>query len=279
MRNRKNYWNIFLVACVLVGSAFGIFLYHNDHKTYTKHQIDMMFKPITSKYGISIVYEVGDGFFSDLVNPILPAGPDRRSKVTPIRHRLLVRYPLILQKAFKKYPVNVINKYLKAIYFAEEIDENGFKYGGSYDPFRRIVYLTNNGRQTDDLAESSFHHEFSSLLLKRHSFFLNPWEEFNPEGFKYLYEIYGNFKSMPSSISIRGKGSKQDYYEGFVNDYGRTDFENDFNEYSAMIFTYPEKFKKIMNQYPRVRGKFLVWLDFYHKIDPIFTEAYLLGKD
>lgn len=56
-----------------------------------------------------------------------------------------------------------------------------------------------------------------------------------------------------------------------------TDFENDFNEYSAMIFTYPEKFKKIMNQYPRVRAKFEIWLDFYQKINPIFTEAYLLG--
>jgi hypothetical protein len=46
-----------------------------------------------------------------------------------------------------------------------------------------------------------------------------------------------------------------------------------------MIFTYPEKFKKIINEYPRVRGKFKVWLDFYQKIDPIFTEAYLLGKN
>ena len=45
-----------------------------------------------------------------------------------------------------------------------------------------------------------------------------------------------------------------------------------------MIFTYPEKFKKIMNQYPRVRAKFQVWLDYYHKIDPIFTEAYFFGK-
>jgi hypothetical protein len=60
--------------------------------------------------------------------------------------------------------------------------------------------------------------------------------------------------------------------------YGQTDFENDFNEYSGMIFTYPQKFKKIMKQYPRVRGKLKVWLELYQKIDPIFTEKYLLGK-
>ncbi len=262
----------------MVGSAFGIFLHYYDNRTYTKAQIDRMFEPITARYGIRIVYEVGDDFFSDLFSPFIPAGPARDSKVKPIRHRLLARYPHILQKAFEKYPTYMVKKYLKAVYFAEEIDENGFQYGGSYDPFRRIVYLVNNGRQTDDLAESFFHHEFSSLLLKSHSFFLNPWEAFNPQGFKYLYEIYGNFKSLPSSIVIQGKGTDEDYKEGFVADYGRTEFENDFNEYSAMIFTHPEKFKKIMNQYPRVRGKFLVWLEFYQKIDPVFTEAYLLKK-
>jgi hypothetical protein len=74
-------------------------------------------------------------------------------------------------------------------------------------------------------------------------------------------------------------GTEADYEQGFMDSYGQTEFENDFKEYSAMIFTYPNKFKKIMNQYPRVRGKFLVWLDFYHQIDPIFTEAYLFGKD
>jgi hypothetical protein len=259
----------------LVGSAFGVFLHYYDKRTYTKDQIAQMFEPITSKYGIRIVYEVGDDFFSDLVNPIIPAGPDRHSQVTPIRHRLLARYPNILQKAIEKYPPNIIKKYLKAVYFAEEIDENGFKYGGSYDPFRKIVYLTNNGRQTDDIAESFFHHEFSSLLLKSHSFFLNPWTDHNPDGFVYLTEILTN----SDDIRKASEDVKDYYKKGFVTNYGLTSFENDFNEYSAMIFTYPEKFKKIMREYPRVRGKFLVWLDFYHKIDPIFTEAYLLeGK-
>ncbi len=74
------------------------------------------------------------------------------------------------------------------------------------------------------------------------------------------------------------KGTEADYNKGFMNTYAQTTFENDFNEYARIIFINPQEFKKIMNQYPRVRGKFLIWLDFYHKIDPIFTEEYLLGK-
>jgi hypothetical protein len=238
-----------------------------------------MFEPISSKYGIRIIYEVGADFFSDLKNPPIPAGPDRNSKVKPISYKILARYPQILENAFQKYPIQIIKNNLYAIHFAKEIDENGFKYGGSYDPFRKIVYLVNNGRQSEDLAESVFHNEFSSLLLNSYSFFINPWEDNNPENFKYLYEIYGNFKNLPSSIKINGKGTKDEYEKGFLDDYSMTNFENDFNSYSAMIFTYPEKFKKIMNQYPRVRAKFKVWLEFYQKVDPIFTEAYLLGED
>jgi hypothetical protein len=240
--------------------------------------IDEMFKPITSKYGITIVYRINDHFFSNLVNPGIPAGPDPRSKVTPIRHRLLIRFPHILQKAFAKYPVEIIRKYLKGIYFAGEIDQGGFKCGGSYDPFRHIIYIVNNGRQTDDDLISVFNHEFSSLLIRSRSFFINPWTDQNPKDFKYLDDVYASWNAMQKAVDISRDGNKQDYEKGFMDTYGETDFENDFNEYAAMIFTYPEKFKKIMNQYPRVRAKFLIFIDFCHKIDPIFTEDYLLGK-
>lgn len=119
----------------------------------------------------------------------------------------------------------------------------------------------------------------SNYSLYIETFFIKPWRDFNPENFTYFYEKYGNFKNLPSSIRISGKGSEEEYKNGFLDDYSMTNFENDFNSYSAMIFTYPDKFKKIMNQYPRVRAKFEIWLDFYQKIDSIFTEAYLLGED
>jgi hypothetical protein len=275
MRKRFTTFDFFLVACILIGSTYLFFWYFYYYKTYTKDQIDKMFEPITSRYGIRIVYEAGNDFLSDLVDPIIPAGPARYSKVTPIRHRVLARYPQILQKAFAKYPDQIIKTYLKAIHFAGEIDQHGFKCSGSYDPFRKIVFLVNSGNQSEQYAISTFHHEFSSLLLKSHSFFLNPWEDLNPEDFKYAYETTEDkLKTYNSASSV---GTDVDYERGFMDSYGQTEFENDFNEYSAMIFTYPEKFKKIMNKYPRVRGKFLVWLDFYQKIDPIFTESYLLG--
>ena len=272
----KKFLFISLSICVLLWVICDVYLIYSN-KTFTKDQIDKMFEPITCRYGIKIVYEAGNDFLSDLVDPIIPAGPARYSKVTPIRHRVLARYPHILKKAFAKYPDQIIKTYLKAIHFAGEIDQHGFKCSGSYDPYRKIVFLVNSGNQSEQYSISTFHHEFSSLLLKSHSFFLNPWVDLNPEDFKYAYETTEDkLKTYNSASSV---GTDVDYERGFMDSYGQTEFENDFNEYSAMIFTYPEKFKKIMNKYPRVRGKFLVWLDFYQKIDPAFTESYLLGEN
>jgi hypothetical protein len=271
----KRFLYILLLVLTPIAVTLQIFSWHYT-KVFPKDEIDALFEPITSKYGIRIVYEIGEDFFSPLENPPIPAGPPRYSKVKPIRHRVLMRYPALLQKAFNKYPIEIIKKHLNAIYFVREIDLDGLKASGTYDPFRRIIYLVDNGNKNDDQAMRTFHHEFSSLLLKSHSFWVNPWTDHNPQEFVYLCEISKN--QLQPLIDASMDGSELDYEKGFMNTYGQTNFENDFNEYSAMIFTYPEKFQKIMNQYPRVRGKFLVWLEYYQKIDPIFTEAYLLGK-
>ncbi len=269
--------NIFLTISVV---SFILWLLFRGYyyQSFPKEKIDALFEPISSRYGIRIVYEIGDDFFSPLKNTPIPAGPSKSSNVEPIRHRVLVKYPHILLKAFSKYPDKVIKYHLRAIYFASEIDDGVLECSGTYDPFRRIIYLVDNGAKDDERAMRTFHHEFSSLLLARHSFFINPWTDHNPKGFIYLTEKYKNWKILEKEVDLSKKGSTEEYEKGFMRVYGETDFENDFNEYSAMIFTDPKKFKNIMNRYPRVRGKFMVWLQYYKKIDPIFTERYLLGE-
>jgi hypothetical protein len=98
--------NIFLTLSIVFFIMWLLFRWHY-HQTFPKEKIDALFEPVTSKYGIKIVYEIGDDFFSPLENPPIPAGPPRNSKVKPIRHRVLMRYPDILQKAFRKYPVEL----------------------------------------------------------------------------------------------------------------------------------------------------------------------------
>ncbi len=248
-----------------------IFFVFSRAESYTKEEINTMFEPITSKYGVKIVYTINDDF-----EPIIIGGGRLQFDVVkPIETRVLARYPALLTKAFEKYPVSVIKEYLSAIYFAKELDYKELRYAGTYDAFRKIVYLIDNGNRSNELSIGTFHHEFSSLLLKRHTFFLNPWLEQNPKGFKYSKETANTIKDI---YGVSHVGTPEDYNLGFMNAYCRISFEDDFNEYSKIIFMQPGKFKKIMNQYPRVRAKFKIWLDFYHKIDPIFTEEYVLSE-
>lgn len=274
---RKILWLAFAV-CVLLWGVTRVYL-HYSNTTFPAKEIDRWFEPVTSKYGIKIVYRISDDFFSDLENPPIPAGPDRRSKVTPMRHRVLKTYSMILRQALEKYPVNVVKQNLEKVYFAGEINQAGFRYGGSYDPFRKIVYLVDNGSKTKATAISTFHHEFSSLLLNSRAFLINSWESLNPTNFNYFGDVYDNWDDLNKDVDFSREANRADYEKGFLSIYGQTNFENDFNEYSAMIFTCPRKFRKIMDQYPRVRGKFEVWLKFYQEIDPIFTESYLFGGE
>jgi hypothetical protein len=242
-------------------------------RPYSKEQIDLLFEPITSKYGIEIVYEIDETF-----TPIWAGGGGAHAEyctLEPIEKHVLVRYPQILEEALAKYPVHVIKNYLNGVYFAGLLKDGVLYVGGTFDSTRRIVYLVDHGRSPAQRHVYSFHHEFSSLLLSRHGWLLNPWLEQHPEGFRYRSQMYEDSKDVYADTSLFG--TKADYEKGFMNPYGQTNFENDFNEYAAMVFAYPEKFKQIMNQYPRVRCKFLVFLDFYQKIDPIFTEAYFFG--
>jgi hypothetical protein len=242
-------------------------------RTYSKEQIDLLFEPITSKYGIEIIYEIDETF-----TPIWAGGGGAHAEycvLEPMHQRVLSRYPQILEEAFAKYPVHVINKYLSAVHFAGILKDGNLYGSGTFDSTRRIVYLVDHGTKSGQEAMRTFHHEFSSLLLARHGLFLNPWLEQHPEGLRYRSQMYDNDEDVYAGTSL--VGTEADYEKGFVNSYGQTNFENDFNEYAAMVFAYPEKFKQIMNQYPRVRCKFLVFLDFYQKIDPIFTEEYFFG--
>jgi hypothetical protein len=242
-------------------------------RPYSKEQIDLLFEPLTSKYGIEIVYEIDETF-----TPIWAGGGGAHAEyctLEPIEKHVLVRYPQILEEALAKYPVHVIKNYLNGVYFAGLLKDGVLYGGGTFDSTRRIVYLVDNGTKSGQEAMATFHHEFSSLLLSRHGWLINPWLEQHPEGFRYRSQMYEDSKDVYAGTSLFG--TKANYEKGFVNSYGQTNFENDFNEYAAMVFAYPEKFKQIMDQYPRVRGKFLVFLDFYQKIDPIFTEAYFFG--
>jgi hypothetical protein len=55
---------------------------------------------------------------------------------------------------------------------------------------------------------------------------------------------------------------------GFVSDYGMSSLENDFNTYAELAMTEPEKLKQLADQYPIIRAKTRILVQFYGRLAP-----------
>lgn len=55
-----------------------------------------------------------------------------------------------------------------------------------------------------------------------------------------------------------------------------SDMENDFNTYAELAMTQPEKLKQLVAQYPRIKQKTQILVDFYSGLAPEL-EDYFVG--
>lgn len=181
----------------------------------------------------------------------------------------------VIAKALNKYPAASLKKDLRVIYFMKSMKFYNVGYGGTNS--NEALYLTNNGVSmgyNDLYLEQTFHHEYSSILYRNHPSFIDKerWENANIAGFDY--------NDPESGVgAIRNNESSQDLdtalcRKGFLTQYSLSGMENDINTFAQNLFSPSAGFWKIVDQYPRIRQKVRLLADFYHKIDPVFTEEY-----
>ncbi len=185
----------------------------------------------------------------------------------------------IVIAALHKYPIEILNYNLKNVYVLKSMNFFGADYGGtnSID----AVYLTNNGvatSYTNAYIEESFHHEFSSILLRNYGYLFNEkqWRDINPEGFEYFDESTGG-----SGAIKEGKASKDFSSElhesGFLYEYAQSTMENDFNSFAENIFMGNEVLFTVSEQYEKIEMKLNLIVSFYNTIHPQFTIEYFKG--
>jgi hypothetical protein len=155
---------------------------------------------------------------------------------------------------------------LRALRLCGRIEFYDFTAEGA--AYERDVYLAVQLGRADDDLEEIFHHEFSLLLMKRHSFPFKAWTDANPSEFRYLGDLrifldtYGWERSQESEPSL--------YREGLVVQYGRTTALEDANTYAQFVFAQPEYMKLLIETYPVIRAKYLVFKSFYLGLSPEF---------
>jgi hypothetical protein len=187
---------------------------------------------------------------------------------------------LSLNEELKKIPKNVIKENINKIYLLNKLVIDEINVGGTYDPSGRKIFIKIKSKSGNNLrgqiTKSTFHHELSSILLKRYSFDESNWRNAFDNGF-----TYENDKDpFYHLIYLQGEAEKisqsELYKRGLLRQYAETGVENDFNIYASNIFTEPRKMKKLIDEYPVIKRKYEVFRKFYLGIDsgfaPIFNK-------
>jgi len=179
----------------------------------------------------------------------------------------------IINKAIAKYPEDVLFVYLRKVYVMKSLAFFGVPYGGTNT--KNVVYLTYDNsipERTAEYVEGVFHHEFSSVLLRKFSkeFDRVAWEKINPPEFSYGKGGVDAIRKGEASLDFDYSLLKI----GFLNKYTQSGFEEDINVFAQNLFSGGEQFWYIVDTFDRIRAKAILTIEFYHLIDPQFTEEY-----
>lgn len=199
---------------------------------------------------------------------------------TPIDASEINRSKMVIARALNKYPVATLQANLKKIYFLKSMEFFAVGYGGTNST--DVLYLTNDAVEngyTDAYIEQSFHHEFSSILLRNYTSWLDTiaWKKANIPGFDYNDPEagVGAIRNNESSQTLDSALCKK----GFLTQYAYSGLENDVNTIAQNLFMPEADFWAYADNYPRIRQKVKLLIAFYNKIDPAFTETYFRKFD
>ena len=177
----------------------------------------------------------------------------------------------IIKKAVEIYPLGFVPQHLEKLFIiGNEIkieDENATAL-----TIDKTIFLTNSGNKNEIVYLIEFNHEMNHVLQNTYkelfdSYYEN-WRSNIPEGFEYYgYEKYKDeYYSNEEWLKM--------YEDGFISSFSMVSYSEDFAEIASRAFTNNSIFWESINNYPGIRQKFELMVDFYNKIDPSITLEY-----
>jgi len=245
-----------LVALLLASAAFA-----QEPAPKPNHVTD-------PRSGVPIVLAVEEGMF-----PESWLGSDINAKATSLDPAQADRSVKLVEQALAKYPVEFLKKELKKVYVCQSIQFYGLQYGGTNS--LDTVYLTNQGPgkgYNDAYITGSFHHEFSSILLRNHAaeFDDSAWKSANAKGFKY---------GQGGTAALRNGQASTKYdptlaSSGFLTQYSQASVEEDFNMIVEGMFSGDKEFWALVDKHSRIKDKVALAVKLYSGFDKQFSEGF-----
>ncbi len=171
------------------------------------------------------------------------------------------------------YSLFFLTQQLKRIYVLDTLLDRGILIGGKANyEFQYILsmYRDSTPEYNHRKLLNTLHHEFSHNLRNKN------WDQFPHKDWKkFNLKKYG--KGGHHAIK---KGSSSQLFDtllckvGFLHEYGSSSADEDFASFAENLFLNRQEFWKLVDQYPLIKAKKDLTIQFYHSLDPKFTEEY-----
>lgn len=183
-----------------------------------------------------------------------------------------------IESALRKYPDRLLKENLRKIYVVDNLQVDGVPSGGVNAPEFRTLYVDLDNLERSEVkawAEETVHHELAHMLADNHPllYSADAWTKLNPVGFKY-----GDGGTEAIRHGMDGDAITDEYWrQGFVEQYSMSDPDEDFATLCERLLSGDRNVVKAADRYPTLKRKEQAVFEFYHQLDPAFTEDYIRG--
>lgn len=201
---------------------------------------------------------------------------DINARAEALQESEIERSRIILSRVMEKYPAEVLARNIEVVYVLHRLTYKGISAGGTNSC--RNIYIVNRGScegYTEKWIERTFHAEFSSILLRNYPQYLDreAWEQANAGSFNY---------GVSGVQCVKQKQARKVFdpslhRDGFLYQYARSTFENDFNSIAAQLFLGDDRFWSLVDRFPAIKEKTELAITFYHRIDHKFSRSFFLS--
>jgi hypothetical protein len=223
-------------------------------------------KELQARYGLVVRYGDPAEFFVPPLERIDTKGSHIRIEAAQKRHVAVALKGVAL--ALKKYPPDLIHRYLSAVFVARTLEIDGVTGAAMFA--NQWIYVATPARdgQAVQSFELSLHHELSSLFFYGGDFPTLRWHLVNDAQFRYLEDHANIIKAAAPANRQDPRKAREWYAAGFVSDYGMSSMENDVNTYAELAMGDPQKLRQLCDQYPRIAEKKKIFVGFYTRLAP-----------
>jgi len=182
----------------------------------------------------------------------------------------------VIDSSMGLYPKDILLSDLDAVNIGGQIQTEREQFTSDFfQPTSQDIYLfplvadaLNIDGDSD--VRHTFHHEFSSILMRKYRFDMIGFMAYSGTDFEYWFDQ----AKILDSTHIGYYADSNLLEQGLLTYYSQTSPENDYNTYAEIVFSEPKRMSEYCSTYKRIESKYEHVKAFYLKISADFQPVF-----